>query len=218
MGLLKRTSIPAEVRRGMVIDLDFSDAGAVTSQNGSVVGSPRFRGGWGKYGVELDGSSDYLTYNLTGQEFNSAEISIVMDFIPDFDYDNGVSHYLFDTTSGLRWYVRKDSNDDLYVYSQAATLIITAAEYSDYWRANKRNVLVFAADSSLNDITVWLNGVRVKQDLGWTHYTRKPTGLWVGSAYDGTVWFDGTISSFKIFQSLLTEQEAKDYYDAVSHA
>ena len=90
-------SSAAERMRGLVWCDDFRSQSRTEDNGGTVTGAPTFSP---SQGVTLDGATDYLQYNLTGREFDSDPISIVVEFTPDFDYDEGVSRYLFQAGDG----------------------------------------------------------------------------------------------------------------------
>jgi len=70
----------------------FRDQYRVERNRGTIFGTPVI-----DFGATLNGSTDYIKFDLAGSEFNSAELSIVMKFWPDFATDEDNHFYLSDT-------------------------------------------------------------------------------------------------------------------------
>lgn len=160
--------------------------------------------------IVLDGSTDYVTYSLTGREFNSDEISIVIEFTPDFAANDGLSHYLWNSAADDLFF--KNGAGSLVLWFNGASIAtIALGVYSAYWRQGGRNTL--AVSGSSGDTSVWLNGNAILSNdaSAWT-----PSGtssLIVGTNTAKSLFFDGTIHSLLIFHGLLTQAEAQAYSD-----
>ncbi len=212
---LYANSHPAERARGCTFADRFESQALVEKNGGAVTGTPTFNP---KTGVTLDGAADYITYNLAGSEFDSDPISIVIEFTPDFNWDENAFRYLFDSTGGARYRVLKHNNaggNNLSVFfNNTAIADIIPADYSAYWLVNQRNLLCISGTTG--DIDAWLNGnaILVNDATAWTVGT--PASLYIGANNVGANFFDGTIHSLKVIKAKLTAQEAQDYYDGTT--
>ena len=214
---LMRYTTPAERARGCVWADRFESQALVESNAGTITGAPTFSP---VTGVTLDGAADYLTYNLTGQEFNSDPLSIVVEFTPDFNWDENANRYFFDADNGAgagRSYIVKYNNAannaiEVYLGNTSRVSNIAEGDYSPFWLQNQRNVMVVS--STTTNTNVWLNGspIEVAYPVAWVP-TGAVTRLVVGRAAGGGLYFDGTIHSLQVYKSLLTAAEAQDFYD-----
>jgi len=184
----------------------------VEDTGGTVTGAPTFSLDGG---VTLDGSADYLTYNLMGTEFNSDPISIVVEFTPDTAPTDDTIDAFFDTTGGTLYRCIKHNNANsnvirIYIGNTQLT-DIAQATYASYWLTGQRNVLVISGTTGNNN--VYLNGTQIMtaEATAWT--AKVPTGLYIGALNTGISHFDGTIHSHKVLKAQLTAAEALDYYD-----
>jgi hypothetical protein len=209
--LLQNTT-PAERMRGASFGEHFRSQASVEAYNGSVTGSPTFDI---EDGVTLDGSADYITYNLMGGEFNSDPITIVIEFTPDFATNENVVRFLCDSTAGKQYRINKlanvDNNTIRIFLGNTQIADIAEATYSPYWTVGSRHVMVISGTSG--DTDAWLNGnaILTNDATAWT--ADDPTEFYVGARNDGNFEFDGTIHSVKVFKAQLTAAEAQDYYD-----
>lgn len=213
MARLSQNSTPAERALGCSFAETFETSAKVVDNGGTVTGAPTI-----DHGATLDGSSDYITYALDGHEFNSANISIMIEFWPDFDWDEDIESFILDSTNAQRYYLYKGNNaasNALYFQSGGAGRTVTAASYSDYWLQNERNVLIIA--SSGGDTKAFLNGILVYSDAAAWSSTFLPTELYIGSKNSGANKFDGTIKQFKVFNQLLTAADALNYYNGTTY-
>lgn len=210
MGLLNINSTPAERACRCSFAENFRDNRSVVENGGTITGGPQIDDG-----VTLDGSTQYITYALDGHEFNSANISIVVEFYPDFDYDNNQDSYIIDTTSSKRYLILKRNNaasNNLAIQLGGTTIAnIPAGTYSPYWLVGQRNsLLISGASGSTN---AWLNGTQILTNDTTAWAKKAPTALYIGSSNVGGSLFDGKITSFKVFNSLLDAQDAAAYYN-----
>lgn len=196
--------------RGCVFAESFRSASEVVGNGGTITGTPTFDNG-----VDLDGSNDYITYSLQGTEFDSASISFVIEFTPDFAVTEDAIRYLFGSNDGATNYScfvhNNATGNRLYLYlGNTLIAFIEDEDYSQYWLANQRNVMVISGTSG--NTSIWLNGTQIltADPTAWTPVA--DTGILIGSRSGGINLFDGTIHSFKVFQSALTAQESSDYY------
>lgn len=212
MSKLVQNCTAAERMRGCTFAETFRDSASIALNGGTIIGTPTV-----KDGINLNGTTDRVTYNLTGTEFKSTEISFVIEFVPDFAADDGVNHYLFDSTSTDRYLCIKGSGNTIGFYLGTTSVInATYASYGSYWYINKRNVLVLSGTSGSTNM--YLNGVKIgsTSTTAWT--PADPITLYVGSrsSYLDRV-FDGRILSLKVFNTLLTAQEALDIYNNTTY-
>lgn len=215
MSRLNQNTTPAERVRGCVFSETFESSQAVVQNGGAIVGTPEI-----DFGSVLNGTTDSISYALRGDEFNSAEISIVYEFYPDFDTDEDVSRRLFDTTSGSAYQVVKANNAGSNTLSIAlgGTSIAVLAEgiYSPYWNVGARNVLVISGVSG--NTSAWLNGNLILDEDNTSWSPANPANFYIGSAFSGTQRFDGRINKVQVYKSLLTAQEATDIYHNTTYS
>jgi hypothetical protein len=213
MSLLLKNAMPAERMRGCVFAERFHSVSDVVANGGVVTGTPTFSI---DKGVELDGVGDRITYAIQPHILDSTNISLVCDFWPAFTADADVKAYIYDTTNGSRFYayhLDDASSNALWISVGEATISVPYATYGAYWLANQRNVLAVSSTSGATD--AWLNGTKIidADATAWT-MASPPTDIYVGSRLGGALSpFEGSVSSLKFFNTLLTEQEAVDYYN-----
>jgi hypothetical protein len=215
MSRLTQNTTPAERIRGCTFSETFETAQSVVHNGGTIAGTPSI-----DFGAVFNGTTDYMTYSLRGDEFNSAEISIVLMFYPDFDTDEDVTRRLFDASSGSAYQVVKSNNasSNTLTIALGGTSIAAVAEgtYSPYWDIGERNVLVISGTTG--DTSAWLNGNLIldKDSSAWS--AAVPANFYIGSAFNGTQLFDGKIAKLQVFQSVLTAKEALDFYNTTTYS
>jgi hypothetical protein len=210
MSLLNLNSTPAERMRRCSFAENFRSNREVIENGGAISGNPVIDDG-----ATLDGTSDYVTYALDGHEFDSAEISIVIEFHPDFDYDENVEKYLYDApaTSRHACLKRDNASNNELVILLGDTIIasIAAATYSPYWNVGTKNVLVVSGTTG--DTSVWLNGNNILANDATSWSPKRPAQIFIGTRNDSIGPFDGKITQFKVFHSLLNVQDAAAFYN-----
>jgi len=215
MSRLIQNSQPAERVRGCTFADLFESQANVEQNGGAVTGVPTFDV---KEGVTLDGAADFLTYNLTGTEFDSDPLSFVIEFTPDFAPDDGVRYFILDTNAGAqRFYFRKNSGADneIQLIWGVTILDATYAAYGAYWNDYGRNVLVATVTTGGHEL--FLNGNSIDTDVNAT-IALAPDTLYVGASNAGALFFPGTIHSVKFFKNaLLTQQESDDLYTQTTY-
>lgn len=198
-------STPAERLRGCVFAETFETEAKATDNGCNVFGTPSF-----DFGVELDGISDYLSFNLQAHELDFPNISIVVRFTPDFDTDENATRYLFDSSSPrFHLYKSDNSTSNVFILRMGDTVVQVIAEsvIAPYWLVGEENILVLSAVSG--NTNMWLNGNKIL-NADVTSWNRgRTTTLFVGSAFNGGGKFDGKIHEVKIFQRTLTDLEAE---------
>jgi hypothetical protein len=191
----------AERERGLSWASDFPNAGTIANDGGTLTGTPTFN-----QGIELDGSNDYITYNNVVGKFNSATVSIVVSFTPEFALDDGANHYIFSSTS-----------EDYRLYKTTANLLqltlgntlIANVNVDATWNASQENILVISGTTG--NTSMWLNGTKVltADASAWTPVD--VTEFYVGAASNGAAKFQGKVHSIKVFKAQLTDDEAEDF-------
>lgn len=201
-----QNSTNAERQRGCFFADDFITRASVESNNGTVTGAPQFGNG-----MVLDGTNDYVTYNVAAPHFTGNEFSCVMDFKPDFATSENAFRRLFHTTNGFSIAKLQNSlNNGLRIILDGIIIEdIPKATYSPYWNQGEINRLVLTSDSG--DTSVWLNGAQILTNdaSGWAFSAFDD--LCIGATIGGGNNFKGTIYSFRAFNIQLDDNEAESY-------
>ena len=161
-------------------------------------------------GYDLDGG-DYLTGTATGA-FNTASVGIAFEFTPDFETDENVARYFYNTSTAGRYYMLKhdDSGSHVLLMRLGETTIgsIAEATYSPYWKVGQRNVIVLSGTTGATD--VWLNDVQIltADNTAWS--AANPANYWVGSNTNGGTNFSGKTHRFRTWQRLITPIQMYD--------
>jgi hypothetical protein len=210
-GKLFQNSTPAERARGCSWGETFRSEALVELNEGAISGSPVFNPATG---VRFDGTNDYITYILTGQEFGSF-IAIRIVFYPDFDWDVDANVWLYDSTAGAQYALHKLNNaggNGLRFYL-GNTIIHTAAsgDYSSYWRQGQKNSITISGTSG--DTDMYFNDVAIQASDATAWTATVPTTLHIGSDNAGANLFDGIIETFQVYKAELTSQEVSDFHN-----
>lgn len=201
-------STPAERRRGCSWADHFESAALVVLNGGAVTGAPTFSPG----GVVLDGSSDYITYNLTKQEFFSAKITIVCSFTPAGATSENALRTLYDTSDSHRYAAFKQNNAgsntlDIYM-GHVLIATIPEATYSPHWNVGSPNILVVSGTTG--NTSAWLNGIKILNADATAWSAKTPAQLFVGCDYANANKFEGTIHKIQMFREQLSAAECID--------
>jgi hypothetical protein len=161
-------------------------------------------------GLPLDGSTQYATRALAATELTRGEISIVVEFTPDDNYDVDKSFFLFDTTGGHRYLVEKLNNasaNSLELYlGDTSIASINTSKYSAYWKQGERNRLIISAEDGATN--AWLNGENILLNDLTSWSPAYPTTLRVGEWAGGTGYaFAGTMHGIDFREGLLTQAD-----------
>lgn len=203
--------LAAEKASGCTLDLDFRSIGNVLRQRGTISGAIPKDGGF-----YFDGSNDYIQY-IVGSEFYSDAISFVMEFTPEFNWDENIGRSLFGGSlnhgaTGRLLLFKYDSgtNYDLLMQIHTTWIQISSATYSPYWKQNKKNTLVISATGTTT--TVYLNGIKIANTIAHVWSRLHTNILNIGCLYtEPNNSFKGIIHSFKIYNRALSDQECLDY-------
>jgi hypothetical protein len=87
---------------------------------------------------------------------------------------------------------------------------IASATYSPYWAVSEKNVIVVSGTTG--DTSAWLNGNAILTSGATAWSPSATTSFYLGASAAGAQLFDGILKSVKIFKSLLTVEDAEDYY------
>lgn len=163
-------------------------------------------------GYNLDGTNDYLTGTATGA-INGSEVSVMIEFTPDFEAGDGTAYYLYDTSLNSRYLVLKygsASSNILQIYmGNTALSSIDLATYSPYWKKNRNNILIISGTSG--NTSAWLNGGLILDADSTAWSSNNPAGYFIGSRYDGTTSpFDGKVHRFITWKNLITPMQMYD--------
>lgn len=186
---------------------------AIAKDNGVVAGSPTFD----RDGCNMNGSTDYAAYTIPTSLFASRLISVVVEFTPDFEADDGNFHYIC-SANGINDRIVKENGNKLTINRGGTTIqSINLAVYQPYWRVGKKNVLVITSSAVTNRTNAWLNGNQILTNDSTNWEPADNTTFNIGSNSAGTSPFDGKIQSFLIYNLLLTEDEVQDLYNNSSY-
>jgi len=201
---------PAERERGASFADGFESQTRVESNGGTVHGSPTFSAA---QGVTLDGSSDYIQYNLTGGEFDSDPLSVIVEFTPSFSAsESSVYRYFFQSDNGSGGdlvYIRRDASNNLHAFIGTTVAVASIGSWSSYWKQGERNILILSASNG--DNSLWLNGHEIVASAGYGWSSKSSVRLSVGADVSGGNLFLGTIHRFVVFHAKLSDAEAEAY-------
>jgi hypothetical protein len=203
---------PAEIMCGLVADFDFSSAANIALQGGVITGALEYK----NKGAFFDGTSDYITYPVRTQLFESGVFSAVIEFTPNFELNDGSIHYFFRALGASATSFYKDSDGTLKLRNGTNVSAFTLASLEPYWKTNQRNVIVVTRATTPASV-VYLNGVFISTQTNPMTFGTPHTSLLIGAVETPASYFSGTIHSVKFFKhyaagGLLTTQEALDYY------
>jgi hypothetical protein len=207
-------SLPAERLRGCKFAENFKNQSLTVANGATLTGSPVFT----VNGINFNGTTQYAYYNLAGSEFNSASISIVVSFIPDFAANEDATRVLFDSSATKRYLLFKYNNSGNNILQiqlgNTSLSAIPYATYSPYWLVGQSNTIVISGTSGSNN--VWLNGVQIVTNGTTAWAAKTPVEFDVGCDYTGANKFKGSISKIQVYQNVLTAQEALDICNGVT--
>jgi len=197
---------PAERARGGVFNERFESMAKVARNGGVATGTPIV-----DFGATFNGTTDYLTYTDIEGAFDSAEISFVLEFYPDFAPTEDVTRYPFAAAGDYFVYIGDSvASNSMRIRLGTVTIRdIAVGTYSPYWLVGQKNVLVVSGTSG--NTSAWLNGVSIMANdvSAWSPVT--VSALQVGTR--ASFFFDGKITKFQIYHALLTADEAADFYN-----
>lgn len=161
-------------------------------------------------GYYWDGG-DHMVAPATGI-FNKPEVGIVTEFTPHFPTDLNASCFIFDSTTGSRYFAEKCANaaaNVLRIYlGNTQIAIIAEATYKPYWRQGERNLLVVSGESEATDVHLNEGLILDADNTAWT--AKDPVNLVIGANQGTANRFLGNIHSMMIFDKLITPRMAAD--------
>jgi hypothetical protein len=212
---LTTNSTPFERTKDLVFAARPDSAANISSNGGTVTGSPTYSTHGTTGGVTLDGTNDDIDYDINPTTFDSTNISIVIEFTPHFAYDEDATRYLIDTTNGEEYSVVKmnaaGSNELVIKLGDTEIAAIASGTYSAEWTQNARNTLVISGTTGATDARLNDTQILTADATAWTKDS--PVNLHVGTEQAGGSRFDGVIHSVKVYQSLLTSYDATAIYN-----
>lgn len=166
-------------------------------------------------GMALNGTTQYATIQLAwyAQAFQGGApgaLSIYCEFFPNFNYSAVQFGVLCYTPVANRYNIIKTNagpNFDLQFTAGSVVIgTIAGGVYGGLWRVAGKNRVLMTAVSGTNDF--YLNGTSIGTSVtAWSRVL--PSLLNVGSATpDAAIYFDGTITDFRIYNRKLTSAEA----------
>jgi len=209
--LLHKFATPAEVQRGCLASLNLKAGATDCAKSGiTVTGAVPlvfnvgaiFPGTNGNY-LSFGGYGTFKTVNSIKAEFN-----------PNFAANDGVLHYLVDSTGGSFRVYKDAANNLVVVFGGTTILTIAYASYSAYWKTSERNVLVVTGITTANEAI--LNGTSIGTSAtAWA--VADPATIYIGADNAGQNTFSGQYHSLMVFVGTvtgdrLTVDEAKDFY------
>jgi len=203
---LIQNSQNAERQRGCFFADDFLTRASVEANNGTVSGTPQFGGG-----MVLNGTTDYVTYNVIAKSPVGSQFSAVVWFNPNFEANEDVLRRLFLTTTGFSVAKTQSALNNTLRIVMAGGVVgdIPYATYSPYWNTGRINRL--AVTSTSGNTSVWLNGVQVLTGSATAWAFTSISDLYVGSGAAGANLFKGTIHGIRLFDRKLDNNEALSY-------
>ena len=210
---LKYPQIKAE---NILFRENFINSTYVTDNQGTLVA-----GATASNGLSLNGTSQYASFNTTDLN-NGSDVTMVIRFTPDFNYDEDERRSFFGATdASLSYYAYKNNNagSNALVCRYGGTTVASIIDsvYGAYWLTGEENVLIFASDGNLNGTNAWLNGTQILTNGGaaWTPPTDVES-IHIGNIPTTAWYFDGVINGVDLLNINTTSQEASDIYNAVT--
>jgi hypothetical protein len=207
LSFLVPNTLPAERFFGCSFSEKFRDATAVGRNLGTLFGSPTVNNG-----VTLNGTSQYVKHWIL-HELRNGSLSFVLEFIPDFEHDDGINHYLYSSTNDDYLVLKRSNNGLLIKFGGIGITTISSGGYGPEWIKDGRNVLVICSQSGSTN--AWLNGTQVLTGAATAWTPTDVDSLYIGTDSVQTAgrYFGGVFKSFKIFNTILSADDAVKYYD-----
>jgi len=197
-------SLPSERARGLVWASVFRSAADEVAKTGTVTGTPTIN-----HGVTLNGTTDYITYALNGQQDNLDPISFHCEFSPSFAADDGADHELFRGAGAGNFYVLKSLGNSLRFDAYGTNLLFAAiGDFQALWNVDGRNLLTCSCTTGAE--TMWFNGQEIDVRTAAFAAAAGSTSMTIGAQAGGGKYWGGVIKSLKFYNALLTEQEHLD--------
>lgn len=209
--LIGKNSTPAERANGCFLSYNFRNNYEVILDGGAISGAPAI-----DHGITLDRvTPDYVEYNLCGQFAYADPCSYHLIFYPDFDPNEDLNVYFFDTDNAVgNYHLRKRANalgDDLLIRLGGILIaLISYATYSPLWVTNGRNLFTLSGTSGATDM--WFNGTQILTADATAWAATDEGALFVGASNGGANGFGGRYELLKFYNTLLTETDHKNLW------
>lgn len=162
-------------------------------------------------GVVLDGTEDYVSFNCSGLSV-SKNLSIELEFKPDFAYSEDANRYLFSAGADyLVWKQNNAANNVLSITLGGTSIVdIASAVYGGLWNVGQKNKLIISSNGITTD--VYLNGTKIV-DADATAWSATIQSVFnVGADSSGANVFYGNFNKVKLYQKKFTAGEAASIY------
>ena len=160
------------------------------------------------HGISLDGG-DLLTGATRGL-FALDRISVCCLIAPTFAANDGVQHYIYDSSVGNEFMCVKDAVNSLVFYAGNMMLTVLLANYVNFWKVGQYNTLVFRGRSGDNQ--AFLNNNSIGTSATAWPAGINPANWWLGCRYDSTLFFAGRYYNHMVFPFDVTTMQATDFH------
>ena len=190
---------------------DFLSAQSVAEQGGVITG------GTFNNGLVQTGTTDKVVYQDKTQLFNSAALTVVVEFTPDFDNDSGDVHYFYDSDGNRNYILLSGASGNMQIaFNDTQVANIASATVAAEWVTGSKNTLIIS--STTGATSVWLNGTLIL-DAGATSWSKDDLTVFTfGNNATPTTCFTGTLHRMQVFHEAWTAQEAADEYNGVTYS
>jgi hypothetical protein len=201
--LLPIDTTPEDIEIGAFWTSIFESVESEVAKRGVLQGTPTVN-----KGLFLNGTTDYILYDLNKQ-FGSVEtLGIQIVFCPAFEITGDFTATLIDTDAPQYRIFKTASGQNFalrIVLADINIIDISSAVYGPLWRVNERNVLTLSSVSG--NTNVWLNGTQIATAVATAWTPTEPTLLSIGATDTGISTFWKSVHLVKFYNSLLTEQD-----------
>jgi len=164
-------------------------------------------------GLELDGTADYAKRNISNFQVGKAlNMSLELEFTPDFAYTENATRYLFSLGTG--YYLAKLNNagsNVLRLYLGGTSIVdIASATYGAYWNVGSKNTIIVATSGTATDVYLNSNLIVSGDATAWVHTYQDTLNFGCDSSYANC--FDGKIHKFNLYDVKLSALEVSRLY------
>lgn len=189
---------------GLLFRLDARSRWAVEEGGATLVGTGTT---FGQNGVTFDGNGN-LSYAVAGPKILRSTLTFKIKFTLGFSPDDGITRYLFNisTAAGLaRTLVAKAGATNLLTISAGNTTTVLSVAYATWSAAlvAGENTLIVSTTSGAT--SAWLNGTLIGTSATAWALQSSPTTFTIGSLYNGTSRWIGTVSALEIYGNTCTD-------------
>jgi len=164
-------------------------------------------------GKDFDGTTYYFTRNISNfQVGKTRNMSIELEFAPDFAYTENATRYLF--SAGTDYYLAKLNNagsNVLRLHLGGTSIVnIASATYGAYWNVGSKNTLIIATSGTATDVYLNNNLIVNGDASAWAHTYQETLRLGCNSSLAN--FFDGKMYKFNIYDVKLSALEVSKLY------